>query len=238
MRKMTLIVCFLFLLLSVALNPGLFSSGAKNAIAADNTAGKSFQEIRQNDRPLAAAKCLGKKTDKDRAEALSVRGKKKLAYDGSQMEQDKKVRTVGGKVLENIFKQLLKDEEIEYDPEIDELATKPAKHFIKVQTIPFIRDAYLVTGIYPPFIGSHASRHWIYKKTATGYKQLFSLGAYDNLYILKSSHNGYPDIQTEYYTAGEIPCERCILIFDGCDYVDAGCNRCKESSSGAVNANP
>lgn len=135
------------------------------------------------------------------------------------------------KVQNEILRQLLRDNgaaapspESWDDIKIDQ----PAREYISVNRVPLSRDkiTYLVAGNRSPFYGAHAPMFWIYEKTASGYRQIDDLGAYYDVKVLPTSHNGFRDLGTAYISGAGSVLDTCKLVFNGHRY-DA--DRCESS---------
>lgn len=151
-----------------------------------------------------------------------------IVYSNEQQEVVGNERAVSDKELRAIFQQLFLDcravapvPESWDEKEIDE----PVKNYIEIKVVPLVKGkiTYLIYGKQPPFYGAHSPMYWIYEKTSSGYRQIDALGAHEEVHILKSTHNGYQDIETLYFLSAGTEEYRCKMIFNGIKYMDADC---------------
>lgn len=141
---------------------------------------------------------------------------------------EKKKLPISDKALNALFQQLILDCKASApDPKsLDSIKRdEPASNYIEIKIEPLVkgRTTYLISGIKSPFVGARTSMYWIYEKTASGYRQVVDLGASDQLSILKSTHNGYRDIDSMSIIEGGTRAIRCKLVFNGSKYVNDGC---------------
>ena len=140
----------------------------------------------------------------------------------------KKKMPANDKALNAIFQQLMIDcrasapnprswDSIKID--------KPANNYIAIKVEPLAhgKTTYLISGIKPPFLGARTPMYWIYEKTASGYRQVVELGACDQVTVLKSTHNGYRDIDSMSTIEGGSKMMQCNWIFNGSKYINEGC---------------
>jgi len=133
-----------------------------------------------------------------------------------------------GKVVNDLLRQLFQDCKAAA-PSPDSWDEKeidgPANDFIDVKLVPLSsgKITYLITGKHPLFFGARTEMHWIYEKTTSGYRQIGDLGANDSVRVLVSSHNGYRDIETNYFSEAGTVLNTCKYLYNGNKYVDVSC---------------
>jgi hypothetical protein len=128
---------------------------------------------------------------------------------------------VTGADAEAIMKQIINNSD--RAKQMQTVIQGPAKENLEIKSIvlaPGVKT-YLVTGKKAPFFGASSPYWWVYEKTTTGFLERADFKAWDGAKALKTTHNGYKDIQLTGYVGMGSTKFQLTYMFDGIKYVES-----------------